>query len=173
MIHIVSDGSESTITNVQDGDSQANAVDIRLNKVLKINDDLFEISNNHKNHRSSTPVEVDADGYYNLDIGAYEVTMENLVGIAEGEGGWVITRSTLNRNGLFLTTGWYDSGYGLDAKTGEFRGGVMAAVLHVTTGKARIKKGTRIGQFLCVQAETLSRYDGDYGNHKDHDKKYQ
>ena len=66
------------------------------------------------------------------------------------------------RNGLFLTSGLYDSGYN----------GVMAGVLHVGVGAARIKKGTRIGQYLNFKAEALSSYDGDYGIGKEHDKKY-
>ena len=49
----------------------------------------------------------------------------------------------------------------------------MAGVLHVGIGVARIKKGTRIGQYLSFDAEALHSYDGDYGVGKDHDKKYQ
>ena len=72
------------------------------------------------------------------------------------------TRSTLNRNGLFITSGLYDTGYH----------GVMAGVLHVGVGPARIKQGTRIGQYLSFTAENLSSYDGDYGVGKSHDTKY-
>jgi deoxycytidine triphosphate deaminase len=88
--------------------------------------------------------------------------MKNIISVGQGEAGWVITRSTLNRNGLFLTSGLYDSGYH----------GAMAGMLHVTIGQARIKKGTRIGQYLSFEAESLSMYDGDYGINKEHDKKY-
>jgi hypothetical protein len=48
----------------------------------------------------------------------------------------------------------------------------MAGVLHVMVGPARIKKSTRIGQYLSFDAESLSLYDGDYGLGKEHDKKY-
>jgi len=48
----------------------------------------------------------------------------------------------------------------------------MAGVLHVTVGPAKIKKGTRIGQYLSFNAESLSTYNGSYGIGKDHDKKY-
>jgi len=88
--------------------------------------------------------------------------MENIIHVGEGEAGWVITRSTLNRNGCFLTSGLYDSMYH----------GVMAAVLHVGIGIAKIKQGTRIGQYISFQAEMLHGYDGDYGIGKQHDKKY-
>ena len=48
----------------------------------------------------------------------------------------------------------------------------MAGCLHVTSGPARLKKGTRLGQFILFDAESLSSYDGDYGVGKEHDKKY-
>lgn len=162
MKHVLGPNSKTTLTNVQDGDSQPNAVDLRLDKVFRIKDNVFEISNDRKSHRGSQEVNPDVEGYFALSTGHYEVIMENIIHVGEGEAGWVITRSTLNRNGCFITSGLYDSGYH----------GVMAGVLHVTVGPVRIKKGTRIGQYLSFDAENLSSYDGDYGINKEHDKKY-
>lgn len=162
MKHILGPNSRSTLSNVAEGDSQPNAVDLRLGKVFKINAEVFELSNEHKKHRGSLEIKPDPEGYYNLSPGHYEVVMENIINVGEGEAGWVITRSTLNRNGCFLTSGLYDSGYH----------GVMAGVLHVTVAHARIKQGTRIGQYLSFDSEALRMYDGDYGVNKAHDKKY-
>ena len=167
MINIGSDlYSESTLTAVQKDDVQPNAVDLRLGKVYAIKwERPFEISNEYKIHRGSIEIMPDQQGFYNLGPGSYEVVMENEVDMAEDEAGWVITRSTLNRNGIHLTSGLYDSGYK----------GVMAGVMHIAGNqltKTRIKQGTRIGQFLCFKAEALSSYDGDYGRGKEHDKKY-
>lgn len=162
MKHILGPRTRSTLSNVQEGDSQPNAVDLRLGRVYKINNELFEVSNDHKKHRGSEELFPDGDGYYNLQPGSYEVVMENIINVGPGEAGWVITRSTLNRNGCYITSGLYDSGYH----------GVMAGVLHVTTGPARIKQGTRIGQYLSFDSESLSSYDGDYGINKQHDLKY-
>lgn len=163
MKHIMGAESRSRLTEVQEGDVQPNAVDLRLGKIFPIKKEMFEISNEHKKHRGTeAELQPDADGYYLLEPGEYEVVMENIIHVGENEAGWVITRSTLNRNGLFLTSGLYDSGYH----------GVMAGVLHVTVGPARIKKGTRIGQYLSFNAEALHSYDGDYGIGKQHDNKY-
>lgn len=163
MKHIMGPSSKSSLTQVQEGDVQPNAVDLRLGKVFKINGEkVFEISNEHKTHRGSHEVAPDQDGFFYLEPGHYEVVMENIIRVGEGEAGWVITRSTLNRNGCFLTSGLYDSGYH----------GVMAGVLHVTVGPARIKQGTRIGQYLSFNAEALHNYNGDYGIGKAHDSKY-
>lgn len=162
MKHIASKTSTSKLTNIQDEDIQPNAVDLRLDKVYKILPNIFEISNDHKKHRGSEELFPDEDGYFTLLPGSYEIVMENIIHVGQGEAGWVITRSTLNRNGCFITSGLYDSGYH----------GIMAGVLHVTVDTARIKKGTRVGQYLSFDAESLSMYDGDYGIGKEHDKKY-
>lgn len=163
MHHVMSHTSQTKLNNVNKSDIQPNAVDLRIAKVYEMTHDLFEISEDHKKHRgTSHELKPGTDGYFYLPVGQYEIVMENIIQVGHGEAGWVITRSTLNRNGLFLTSGLYDSGYH----------GVMAAVLHVTQGPARIKQGTRVGQYLSFKAETLSLYNGDYGFNKDHDKKY-
>ena len=163
MKHILSKTNDCELTGVQHGDSQPNAVDLRIKKIFEINKKSpFIISEEDKTHRGSTEVQPDEEGWFNLERGTYEIIMENVVSVGEGYAGFVITRSTLNRNGLFITSGLYDSGYH----------GVMAGCLHVRVGPAKIKKGTRVGQFLLFEAETLSMYDGSYGIGKQHDNKY-
>jgi len=163
MINIGGRETTSKLSNVNYAkDVQPNAVDLRLGKVFKIKDNVFTIDEDQKVHRGSEEYEPWDDGYYYLYPGSYEVIMENEIHVGPDEAGFVITRSTLNRNGLFLTSGLYDTGYE----------GVMAGVLHVNVGLARIKPGTRIGQYLNWKAEALSSYDGDYGKDKAHDQKY-
>ena len=162
MKHISATTSTSTLTKVQPKDIQPNAVDLRIGKVFKINDKLFQIDEEEKRHRGSVEMKCDLAGYWTLDPGSYEVIMENEIEVGPGEAGWVITRSTLNRNGVHLTTGLYDTGYN----------GVMAGVMHVNINAFRVKKGTRIGQYLNFQAENIGNYDGDYGKGGEHDRKY-
>lgn len=162
MINIGGSNTTSNLTAIKDGDVQPNAVDLRLGKVFKIKDNVFTIDEDHKVHRGSEEYEPWEDGYYYLYPGTYEVIMENEIEVGDDEAGFVITRSTLNRNGCFLTSGLYDTGYN----------GVMAGVLHVNVGLMRIRPGTRIGQYLNWKAEALSSYDGDYGKGKTHDEKY-
>ena len=161
MIHILGEKSNSRLTAIQDGDSQPNAIDLRLGKVFAINNTLFELSEEGKRHRGTTEITPVYDWYY-LEEGTYEVVMENIVTVGADEAGWVITRSTLNRNGVFITSGLYDSGYN----------GVMAGAMHVRCGPVRIKKGTRVAQFLLFKAEALTLYNGSYGLNSEHDKKY-
>ena len=166
MIHIAANDTQSKLTHLREEDIQPNAVDLRVNKILKIIDmNVFTIGEEDgkevKKHRGSYEIEPDMDGYWYLPTGAYEIIMENVIEVGPDEAGWVITRSTLNRNGLFITSGLYDSGYH----------GVMAGALHVTS-PAKIKKGTRVGQFLLFKSQSLKKYEGDYGIGKEHDKKY-
>lgn len=161
MIHIKGK-SKTELSNVQGVDVQPNAIDLRLGKIFRIKDSEFTIDEEQKIHRGSEEISLSDDGYFHLEPGSYEVIMENIINVAEGEAGFVITRSTLNRNGVFITSGLYDSGYN----------GVMAGVMHVNCGLMKIKPGTRIGQYLCFEAESLHKYDGDYGLSKEHDKKY-
>ena len=163
MKHIQSPNSRSTLTNVEQKDIQPNAVDLRADKFFIVVDTDFVISEDHKQHRGSIEIEPDLDGWFYLEEGHYEVIMKNIVNVGNNEAGWVITRSTLNRNGLFLTSGLYDSGYK----------GVMAGALHVNCGGAYIVPGTRLGQFILFKAESLNQYDGSYGTGKEHDKKYE
>ena len=162
MINIGGPSTTSILDAIQKGDVQPNAVDLRLGKVFKIHNNVFTIDEEQKIHRGSELFEPWSDGYYYLTPGSYEVIMQNEVTVGPDEAGFVITRSTLNRNGVFLTSGLYDSGYF----------GVMAGVMHVNCGLMRIKPGTRIGQYLNFKAEALSSYDGDYGKSKKHDDKY-
>ena len=161
MIHIKG-SAKTTLTNVQLEDIQPNAIDLRVGKIFKINSNEFIIDEEQKIHRGSVEINVQEDGYLHLEPGSYEVIMENVINVADNEAGFVITRSTLNRNGVFITSGLYDSGYN----------GIMAGVMHVNCGIMKIKPGTRIGQYLCFNSEALHSYDGDYGLNKEHDKKY-
>lgn len=156
LTHICSNQSTSSLTNVDEDSIQPNAVDLRLDRVWEMSGQ-FEISEQHKKHRYKLEIMPDHDGNYVLKPGTYEVTFAHSVAVGLDEAGWVITRSTLNRNGLFLTSGLYDSGYGIDGN------GSMAACLHVEGGVAKIAKGTRIGQYVNFKAQSLKAYDGDYG----------
>lgn len=153
MKHILGPNSRSTLTNVQEGDSQPNAVDLRLDKVFKILPTVFEISEKHKKLRETQEVIPDEEGYFNLEPGSYEIVMSNIISVGSGESGWVVTRSTLNRCDIRIFSSLYDSGYS----------GCMAGCLHVGTGPAKIKKGTRVAQYLNFEAESLHDYNGSYG----------
>lgn len=153
MVHAASPNSTTSLSNLDKDCVQQNAVDLRLKSVRRIKPTLFTIDEENKTHRETEAIEVGEDGYWYLEAGTYEITTDHIIKIGEDEAGFVITRSTLNRNGAFITSGNYDSGYH----------GAMAGCLHVEGGPMKIKPGTRVGQMLLWKAEALSQYDGDYG----------
>ncbi len=153
MINIYSPNASSELEGiVPEMDVQPNAVDLRLGKVYKLGREAFSISNDKKEHRELTEIKPNAKGWFMLEPGYYNIEYENLIRVSEGESGFVITRSTLVRNGVYLTTGLYDSGYK----------GKMVSGMHVTTGNMFVEKSTRLGQYLCFEAEAVHLYDGDY-----------
>lgn len=163
MKHLASPNTTSHLSIFNKNQVQPNAIDLKVETILKIKKDThFILDENRKTHRGTETVSIDSEGYYVLEPGAYEILMEGEVTMGPDEAGWLVTRSTLNRNGIYITSGLYDSGYK----------GVMAAALHVTCGPAMIKKGTRVGQFLLFKAEALNQYDGDYGTGKADDTLY-
>ena len=163
MIHLASPNSNSSLSTFTEDQVQPNAIDLRIDKLFRIKKMPFILTEEKKVHRGSEELNPGKEDYWYLYPGVYEILMEGTVKVAEDEAGFVITRSTLNRNGVFITSGLYDSGYE----------GVMAGVMHVNCGNFWIQRGTRVGQFLLFKAESLSKYDGDYGVGKEHDKKYE
>lgn len=163
MIHLASEKTRSSLSQFDANQVQPNAIDLKVDRIFAINDGTFRIDENEKKHRGSKELKATHGGYWLLKPGTYEILMEGEITIGPDEAGWVITRSTLNRNGLFITSGLYDSGYQ----------GVMAGALHVNVGEALIARGTRVAQFLLFKSESLSSYDGDYGTGKADQTMYQ
>lgn len=166
MIHVASGKNKTTSTNVHLDDIQPNAIDLRVEKIFKIDSCTFAINEKEKHHRGSKEVK-SYNNTWTLEPGSYEVVMSNQVVVGDGEAGFLIARSTLNRNGVFITSGLYDSGFA----------GNLAGVMHVTCGPMIVDVGTRIAQFLLFKAETMHQYKGDYGLNadgtpKDMEKKY-
>lgn len=150
---------------------QPNAVDLTLHRVFRMprisGTNRIQLSEKVKNHALKEEVfptgligeEHEVEPAFALDVGTYEILFNETVIVGAAEAGWVITRSTLNRNGVFITSGLYDSGYN----------GVMAAALHVTTVPLWIAPNTRIAQYVTASAESFSQYAGDYGHGTAHD----
>lgn len=173
MKNIGSKYSNSRLTNIQEGDKQPNAVDLRLAKVFSIGDDEFILSDTIKQHRGKKELAPNESGFFWLDPGFYEIVMQNEVSLFKegdapfGDTGLVIARSTLIRNGVTIESGLYDSGYV----------GPIVAGMRVEGGSFGVAYGTRIAQFLLFFAEADTTYTGSYGYAEDgtikkHDERY-
>lgn len=150
--------AKTTMTNVDEQMEQMHAVDVRIDKLYELHGD-FAISEDIKVHRHQVEVHPDETGWFTLKPNtAYAFDTTHEVEMAEGEAGWIISRSTLTRNGLAALSALYDSGY---------IGGVNGQLQNNSLHKARIKRDTRIGQFIVVKADTVKLYEGDYNEAKD------
>lgn len=145
--------AKTALTEVDKDMEQMHALDVRIDKLYELHGD-FAISEGTKVHRQQIEVQPDENGWFNLKPNTvYAFDTKHKVKMAEGEAGYIIARSTLTRNGLIAGSALYDAGY---------EGGVNGYVGNLSIHKAKIKKDTRIGQFIVQQAETVKLYDGDY-----------
>jgi deoxycytidine triphosphate deaminase len=135
---------------------QPNAIDWTVDAVSLLDPtDEITITENQKNFRSQSPTSADKDGLFILEpYQQYDVFSDMYVVVPEGKAAILVLRSTFVRNGLVLASGLYDSG---------FKGNI-GAVLHTNGCKIRIGKGTRLGQIMFIDSESVGTYAGGYNN---------
>ena len=144
---------------------QPNAIDFTLDHLYTIADKPFVISEGGKSMRGGEPVEaypglvrpgVEGAEHWNLHASrVYDGMSDMYVELPEGVAAMLIIRSTFNRNGLFLTSGLYDSGY---------KGHLGFALHNRATAPALIAPGTRVGQVIFVSSDSAGMYAGGW-NH--------
>ena len=78
LLHPESQFTSTKITNVEKGDVQPNAVDIRLEEVEKIESSDFVLDEIDKKHRITSKMPVQTDGFYVLQPGSYKIIMKNI-----------------------------------------------------------------------------------------------
>lgn len=86
---------------------------------------------------------------------AYPFISDLKVEMPSDQVGWLISRSTLNRNGMFILSGLYDSG---------FRGNIAGTIY--CFNDSYIEKGSPIAQFVQAKAQTRYLYNGQYQEKK-------
>jgi deoxycytidine triphosphate deaminase len=160
MKHPMSETSKSSLTNIKYGDVLPNTVVLRLAKIFKLSASTFKIDEKELVYRGTFEIKPDAQSYFNLAEGNYEVIMENELTVGENEAGMISTSVDLIRNGVFLTASLYQSEYE----------GLVAAVMNVTCGPMRIAKGTKIGNYISFDAEVVKKYQGEYAEGKKYDE---
>jgi len=143
---------------------QPNAVDIPVNALYRISHDSpFYLLQDNKIHRQrkqvkvrkfsmATPVDLQDTDLWRLDPGTYDYVSDAYVEMPENTVGWIITRSTLNRNGVFVISGLYDSGFK----------GHLNGTIYVISGTTYIQPGSRVGQFLMAESDSEGLYAGGY-----------
>lgn len=104
------------------------------------------------------PDNIEMDAYRFEGRHTYDVSSNLKVSLPTGVAAFIIGRSTLNRNSIFLTSGLYDSGFS----------GYIGCQLHNNGQSAIIERGARIGQIVFVEAASAKSYSGQYNNLSEH-----
>ena len=158
------------ISGIHDIDVQVqpNAIDFTLDRLfLPITTATFVISEHEKIMRPISEVKTFDDRralargerieFWNLSKSYYDGMSDVYVVLPEGVAAMLIIRSSFNRNGIFLTSGLYDSG---------FEGHIGFVLHNRSPGKTLVAKGTRIGQVMFVASDTAKMYAGGW-NHSE------
>jgi deoxycytidine triphosphate deaminase len=154
------------ITGITDPSTQLqpNAIDFTLDELLMVNDkERAYISNNKKlvKMKQLLPINIinenKANAYWPLlGFRVYDGTSKMYVKVPAGYACVpMFTRSTLTRNGTYIMSGLYDSGYE----------GHIGFTIYTNGGEIDIEVGARIGQIGFVKAEHAHLYTGGY-NHE-------
>jgi len=160
--------------NIKDAQIQPNGIDIPVHALYELDSNsTCIITAKDKKHRprklvqphvrrlviGTTPdkKEITADyrSWY-LKLGVYDYTTDLYVEMPEGFAGWVQTRSSLNRNGVLVTSGLYDSG---------FKGHVNG-LIYVLNGPVILEVGACAGQFVISASEKAGIYAGGYNTNE-------
>jgi deoxycytidine triphosphate deaminase len=136
---------------------QPNAIDFTLDILKQVGHlpGWAHLSETDKSMRPLSNVELGQRGW-TLDVGnVYDGTSDMYVEVPEGVAAVLYTRSTLARNGVFLLSGLYDSGYK----------GHIGFTMYPIGGDIMIEPGTRVGQIAFLSAESAKMYAGGW-NHE-------
>lgn len=142
---------------------QPNAIDFTLDHLYAIQErNDFVLGEHAKQMRGSIEMSAvparngSGDFFHLLSRTSYDGLSDVYVDLPEGVSALLVVRSTLNRNGLYITSGLYDSGYK----------GHIGFVLHNNSGGAILQEGVRVGQVIFVASENAKMYEGSW-NHEE------
>ena len=135
---------------------QPNGIDVRVKNIELIGNTSFKLFISDTTHSTRTQVKrsvVDGKETFRVFPGrAFSVECYEWVTIPVGVAARVHTRSRLNRNGIFVGSGLYDSG---------FSGPVGFTFYPFSNGIIQV--GVRVAQIVFYRSEEGSLYNGSYG----------
>ena len=153
------------IKGIQNPDKQIqpNAIDFTLDEVREFIPTFKSsspfgpayVGENNKRIRELEPMQP-TEGYWYLEPQTvYDGMSDMYVQLPEGVAAILFTRSTFTRNGTFIMSGLYDSG---------FKGHIGFTIYNMAKEQFIVETGTRIGQIMFVSADSAGMYSGQY-NH--------
>lgn len=151
--------AEGWIKGIKDPQKQIqpNAIDFSLDEVRWLDSKSpAKITETMKQMRECPLLATDELGMWTLSGNqVYDGTSEIYVEIPEGVAAILYTRSSFTRNGIFITSGLYDSGFK----------GQIGFTIYTVGGGLIVAPGTRIGQIAFIKSDSAGVYAGGW-NHK-------
>jgi deoxycytidine triphosphate deaminase len=142
---------------------QPNALDITLDKAFSFDfGEYFILTENIKQMRQTTECPVNIYGNqieptFRIPVGVTDIMSDFHITVPAGVAAFIIVRSTLNRNGLYITSGLYDQGFDNN----------IGFALHNRGEVAYIAPRTRVAQLVLVKSEDSGMmYGGLYNSNK-------
>lgn len=138
---------------------QQNGVDISCDKVFEMITSQAPIISEDKvfSRKAKTqelqPIEIDGRQCFVLEEGkSYTFDSDWGVNISKDMCGWIVGRSSLNRQGVLIRSSWYDSGFQC-----ENAGATIYCFRDII-----IEKGARVAQIVLGSADAAGMYNGQY-----------
>ncbi len=123
---------------------QPNALDITCDRLFAINqENTFVLSETTKQMRGSYEQYAYSDWWDMQPHTCYDMMSDFYVSVPAGVAGIFVTRSTLNRNGLQVTSGIWDSGFV----------GNLGGVITNNSGITKLAPHTRVCQLAFIKSE--------------------
>ena len=138
---------------------QPNAIDITADKFfgLLIGIEPARLSETEKSFHKLRECTPDSNGFVRLHGGgAFDIQSDFYVKIPTGVAAELIIRSTLNRMGLALNAGLWDSGFE----------GNLGAIIHNRVGDVLMAPHTRVCQIKFYRSDSVGLYAGGYNTEK-------
>lgn len=145
------------ITGIKHPDQQIqpNAIDFTLDALKELQAETpAMVSEDGKTMRKLRDFYTIRGSWHMYRNTVYDGTSDMYVTLPDGIAAVLYTRSTLARNGVFLLSGLYDSGYK----------GHIGFTMYPIGGNIEIAQGTRVGQIAFMAADSAKLYAGGW-NH--------
>ena len=147
---------------------QPNAIDFTLDNAYTVTESPFELyigedGTETKRMRGGTEIDPYKEAMkdfatWRLDGGSMIDCLSNMyVEVPNDVAVMLFPRSTITRNGIFLTSGLYDTG---------FKGHIGFLLHNRSKGRALLGPGVRVGQCMFVSADSVGQYSGGWNHHQ-------
>lgn len=134
-------------------------IDLSVTNITKIvGGILYQDNSKEIKKYESVPYEIiNGIKTWTISKGVYSLTFEQEIKLDNSHSGIVVGRSTTNRLGIIIRSGWFDPGFN----------SIAGATMYVFNDDIKIQEGVRLGQMIIFETQPSEEYKGNYQGEKD------